>query len=340
MQTILLYGGSTAGKTTQASAFAEYQFRMLGVPVLYIGSDSGWASAGDAVLSGAMIPYNLASAKTVLFTLRRLARGQWPSDLKRVSGQTVNMRQVVGEWITDGFSLGTNDVMKPIEQLFPVGPKGYRIGGIIIEGLTRNAQLLAGTLTNEMQQDTGQPLVSKFKIKSDGTVVQGPALVTSPDQDDEESYAMNSQGTYSAVQQWTIEYVNRFKGHPHCPRLLVTAHQGEGKNQGLRCLGPVIMGNALVGDAPGWFDSYFHCEPIPVGSFGPNSPEMRALWYQSHPDRNGSSGLMWPTKLGATPRITAWFRQNYPGGFIPASINDKGELGGGLRPFLEATGNV
>lgn len=320
MQSLMIYGPSGGpGKTTLCGQFARHQAMALRAPCLYIGSDSGWTSAADEVAEGMMIPYNLATAKTVLFTLRRLARGFWPADLR------------------DGFSIGTDTVMKRIEDLFPVGPMGYRISGICLEGLTRNAQLMAATLVGEMQQDTGQPLVSKFRLNSDGKVMQSKADLAIDERSDEESFAMNSQGTYSAVQQWTLEYVQRFKGHPHCPRLLVTAHQGEGKSQGLRVLGPIVMGNALVGDVPGWFDSCFHVEIIPSGAFGPGSPEQRALWYRTHPDMTGSSGLMWPAKLGTSPRVTAWFRANYSNGFINSWIDDNGILQGGLAPFLAAT---
>ncbi len=322
MQTMMVYGpAGGGGKTTICGQFARHQALALKAPCLYIGSDSGWTSAADEVDEGMMIPYNLATAKTVLFTLRRLARGFWPADRTK-----------------DGFSLGTDPVMKRIEELLPVGPMGYRISGIILEGLKRNAELMASTLVGEMQQDTGQPLVSKFRINSDGKVMQSKADLATDERGDEESYAMNSQGTYSFVQQATLEYIGRFKGHAHCPRLLVTSHQGEGKNQGLRVLGPVVMGNALVGDAPGWFDSCFHIETIPKDAMFQGSPEQRALWYRTHPDLSGSSGLMWPAKLGTSPRITAWFRQHYPNGFINASIDDNGILQGGLAPFLAATG--
>lgn len=321
MQTMMIYGPSGGpGKTTLCGQFARHQATTLKAPCLYIGSDSGWTSAADEVAERLMIPYNLATAKTVLFTLRRLARGFWPCDLKY------------------GFSLGTDTSMKRIEELFPVGPMGYRISGICLEGLTRNAQLMASTLVGEMQQDTGQPLVSKFRLNSDGKVMQSKADLAVDERSDEESFAMNSQGTYSAVQQWTIEYVGRFKGHPHCPRLLVTSHQGEGKSQGMRVLGPIVMGNALVGDVPGWFDSCFHVEIIPKGAMYQDSPEQRALWYRTHPDINGSTGLMWPAKLGTSPRLTAWFRQAYPHGYITASIDENGILQGGLAPFLVATG--
>ena len=143
------------------------------------------------------------------------------------------------------------------------------------------------------------------------------------------------------MQQHTLDYITRLKAHPHCPRLLVTAHQGEGKNsEGIqtRCLGPIVKGKGLVDKAPGWFSSYFHMEVMPayIAPNGQQMPEHRAMWFRFHPDRNGS-GLMWPGKLGASPRVTHEFQQRHPYGFIP-SWNIEGNIVGGIKDFLSKTG--
>jgi hypothetical protein len=342
MQTILIYGASSSGsKTTLCGEFAKYQYEKLGVPTLYCGSDSGWEQVQDEVVEpGYMLPFNLQSAVTPVWALRRITRGYWPAGMDKT-----------------GISRATDKEMVDISKLFPVGPRGYRIGGLIIEGLTRNAQLITTTLINEVDVETGEPTMSRFRLQSDGTIIkpQGKGDFAGPCRDEEESFGMNSRGTFSNVQQQTLDYVNRLKGHPYAPRIVVTAHQGEGKTSGdggsSRCLGPVIMGRAGVGECPGWFSSYFHTEALPANSLGWNNPEMRRLWFTFHPDQNGS-GLMWPGKLGGGNRLLAHFRQVYPEGYIPIGVGPDGSLmniakmpdgsiswlQGGLAPFLQATG--
>jgi hypothetical protein len=211
---------------------------------------------------------------------------------------------------------------------------------LAVEGITRINELLATTMSNELQMDTQEPLTAKFRLKNDGTMLQGK-LLEMPELHDEESFSMASRGTYKFVQEQTMDYVSRFKAHPYSPRLIMTAHQGEGKtNEGVsaRCLGPLIYGRAGVANAPGWFSSYFHIEVIPENTYGQGSPEMRALWFRFHLDTNGS-GLQWPAKLGASPRLTEAIRAQFPQGFAPVWIKD-GKLEGGIARLLHQFDSV
>jgi hypothetical protein len=150
---------------------------------------------------------------------------------------------------------------------------------------------------------------------------------------------MTSMGTYSFVQQQTLDYVNRFKNHPYASRVLFTAHAGIGKlstdtGSIARCLGPIVFGTSMVNKAPGWFSSYFHVEPIPANAMGQGSPEMRKVWFRFHADNSSQSGLMWPSKLGGPARLSEEFNRIYPGGFVPSWLQNG--LQGGLRPILQA----
>lgn len=316
MQSILIYGGSSTGKTSLVGQFAKYQFhRHRGRPTLYVGADSGWESAIDEVRAGYMIPYNLATHNNPPWALRRIANGMWPTGIDPDTGAAL-----------DPSDKGFRDIRE----------LGLQISGIAVEGITRINQLLSGTMTNDLQLSTQEPLTAQFRLRHDRTIVQGNALqfAATPD---EESYSMASRGTYKWVQEQTLDYVTRFKAHPYAPRLLMTAHQGEGKtSEGVtaRCLGPLIYGKAGVADVPGWFSTYFHVETIPEGTFGPGTPEMRALWFRHHIDRHGS-GLQWPSKLGASAKLTFQFRQHFKDGYIPAWIDADG-LKGGLIDFLSA----
>jgi hypothetical protein len=253
------------------------------------------------------LPFNLASHPNPPWALRRVSRGFWPAKVD-IEGRAIN----------------PNDFR----------PLWFPISGLSVEGITKINEILAPFITNELVVDTQDKTVSKFRLKADGNLLTGSALLA-PEADDEESYSMASRGTYSFLQQQTQDWINRFKGHPTAPRLLITAHAGEGKSEGsaARCLGPVVFGRALVDRAPSWFSSYFHCEIIPANSYyGPNTPEMRALWFQHHPDP--ATGLMWPSKLGLSARMSQYFRSQFPSGFIPAWTTQEG-LAGGLLPFLE-----
>ena len=172
MQSILIYGGSSSGKTTEAGEFAKHQAERLDAPVLYVNADNDAGSAADAVSSGALIPLDLHSAEFPLYTIRRISRGYWPHGLK------------------DGHWPNRRDFGK-IEDFFPVRSRGYRIGGIVLEGLTRFGDLLGNTLKNEMAIDQGEPIVGKFRMKSDGSVLQGKALDAPETNDEESRYGMD-----------------------------------------------------------------------------------------------------------------------------------------------------
>lgn len=315
MKSILVYGGSSTGKTTLCGQFARYQYMRYGRrPCLYVGADSGPESAADEVAEGMLIPYNLATHPDPLWALRRIADGMWPRQINPVTGAAVNPQDFVDLRVLN-----------------------LPISGLVVEGITRINENLSRSFTSDMQIQTGQPLVARFRLNGSGAILQGASLMT-PETPQEESFSLPSQGTFNFIQQQTIDYVSRLKAHPYAPRLLVTAHQGEGKtSEGIaaRCLGPMIYGRALVDKAPGWFSSYFHLETVPAHSFGQGSPEMRAIWFTHHLDRMGS-GLWWPSKLGASARITGWFRHNNPTGFVLAYIDNNYQLQGGLTPFLEA----
>jgi hypothetical protein len=311
MQSILIYGGSSSGKTTQIGLYARYQHYVTGAPVYYIGADSGWEAAADEVAMGILKPYSLSSHPNIPWALRRLTKGFWPAQIDPVTGAAVNPLD-----------------FRPMPEL------GIRCGGLAVEGITRINELLSGTLSNDWQLDTQEPLTAKFRIRGDGTLLQGKSLDLI-EAGDEESFSMASRGTYKFVQEQTLDYVNRFKAHPFAPRLLMTAHQGEGKsNEGVsaRVLGPSIFGKAGVANAPGWFSHYFHIESIPASAN--NNPDMKALWFVFHPDRAGS-GLLWPSKLGVTPRLHNYFCQQNPWGFIPSWIDQHG-LRGGIGTFLQS----
>lgn len=320
MQSLLIYGASSTGKTSQIGQFARYQFRLHGGrPVLYVGADSGWESAIDEVRDGCLIPYNLATHPNIPWALRRIAKGEWPTRIDPITGAAFD----------------------PSEKGFKdLRAMGMEISGMAVEGITRINELLSGTLTNDWQLSTQEPLTAQFRLRADGTVLQGNALQF-PAADDEENYSMASRGTYKWVQEQTLDYVNRFKSHPYAPRLIMTAHQGEGKtSEGIaaRCLGPLVFGKALVDKAPGWFSSYFHIETIPQDSWrdsnGKPNDEMRALWFRHHIDRMGS-GLQWPSKLGASPLLTQQFRNHFKDGFMYSWLDNSG-LKGGIAEFLAA----
>ena len=323
MQTLLVFGATGTGKTVIAGEFALYQAFKHNAPCLYCGADSGWDSAGDKVAMGVMEPYNLASHPNALWALRRIARGMWPREIDP-NGRAVNPSDFVD-----------------IRQHPKLAKTG--ISGLIIEGLSRNAELMSTQLVNDMEGiKTGEPLVSQFRIDGKGktTTPQGDKNVfLSQELEDEEMFALPSRGTYNFLQSQTSAYVNAMKGHPHAPRILFTAHQTEGKSsEGPgRVLGPLIFGRAGVDRAPGWFGSYFHAQTFPRDSFGQGSPEVKALWYEWHADQ--SLGLPWPSKFGVPANVITQFRREFPYGFVPSWINPDGSMVGGISVILRALDN-
>jgi hypothetical protein len=209
------------------------------------------------------------------------------------------------------------------------------LGGIVVEGLSRIASLLAQSATNEMGKSTGEPLSAHFRIGKGGSFVEDPKLLSATPLDDEETFSMASRGTYKFVQSQTEDYVNRLKGHPFAPRVLVTAHQREGKTgesaNGSRALGPMIYGSSGVDLTTGWFGNAFHLTPLPPNNQFPVG--TRGLWFAPHYDQD--TRLNWPAKLGIPSSLFPQFLSSFPYGFIPCVMDAQGNIQGGLSPVLQ-----
>jgi len=81
---ILCYGCSGVGKSTQARYIAEYIHRTTGKKTRLIALDRGslWAPCQDLVDEGIVIPleFPTASEFNPMATMRKLRRGEWPEN--------------------------------------------------------------------------------------------------------------------------------------------------------------------------------------------------------------------------------------------------------------------
>ena len=80
---LMCYGASDAGKSTQARYIAEFVHRVYGKKTRLIALDRGslWAPAQDLVDEGIVIPLEFPTSYEFnpMAIMRKLRRGEWPS---------------------------------------------------------------------------------------------------------------------------------------------------------------------------------------------------------------------------------------------------------------------
>lgn len=80
-ESLLIYGVSGAGKTTQIAELAKWVYRKTGKKTRLVScSGGGWTSILPAIQAGIVIPTYIRSREFPVETLDKMTKGWWPSD--------------------------------------------------------------------------------------------------------------------------------------------------------------------------------------------------------------------------------------------------------------------
>jgi hypothetical protein len=218
IESILVYGVSGAGKTTQAQELAKYVYRTMGKKVrLASMSGGGWTSVQPAVDAGILVPTYLRGRKFPVETLNRVTLGWWPSDV--------------------------DDPESPL--LAPDKQPDYKdIGGIVFDGITEGADWL-------MSYIVGSEAAGKFKTSTQNLAASfkdGETAFGTPGlshygtvQQRIEDFVTNSKGLSGWYTMWTALEL-----------------KATDDNSRLPLYGPDVCGKAKTAKAPAWFDNTLH----------------------------------------------------------------------------------
>jgi hypothetical protein len=302
-RTILNYGVTGTFKTSQAAQFARWCHANYGGVVLMITTDSGFAPVLEEVQAGIVKPWKVSSCKHPIAVIKRVSKGFWTKELDVTTG------------------IGNQ------EKLYEISAQEWEgISGIIVEGLEWNAKLYMTDSTRK-GRSLGEPL-------------QGADLKDTQ-KELGEVYLMGSRGTFRGAQEFTLDYIDRFKVLP-CPWVMFTSHEDKGEDDnGRSCYGPATIGKALTHTISGAFECTLHSVKnsytATVGTKG-NERKVQKLsgrmYYIEHPDAV-SKTLSWPAKLSVPMKIQAQVERRWPDGYVPLLMDEDGNPTSGIADLLD-----
>ncbi len=295
---ILCYGRSDTGKSTQARYIAEYLWRTQKKKTRYIALDRGslWSPCQDLVDEGIVIPleFQTASEYNPMAVMRKIRRGEWPRDGR------INMPTRVN-------GPGGKVQYKPNTEWLPWGEKETaEIGGIVVDSIT--------SFATSFMSDAKQ---KNIRIGSTG----GGEVR----EEEGEQTGTNTQTHYGDAHLEVLDMMNAIQALPieiaYFTALEDTGTDDSGGSKRV-ILGPATVGKAIVGVIPQRVQNNFHLTADGVGA----AKKVKA-WYSAHPSDIPS--LQWPSKVGLLPSELPEFWKTFKDGFIPLSLEK------GIAEFLE-----
>lgn len=315
-QTMLLYGATDTGKTTQLGRIARYLWETRGWRGRLVTGDSGWAPIADLIATpenpeAPIDAFDLASTPKVLETLAGISQGFWPTRKG------------------DGYSL------------YKTRPEAWsQIRYYLLEGWSAFADLIMAQMVRERR-----------KIAED---VVNPYELSLPIIDPEDSKAKVQElfkvqagapgrAHYKHVHDLLkVTLLPPFKALP-VEYVIFTGHEAKGEdelNKNYVTLGPASVGKAIVGRTTECFGHAFHMDKELTPTKDGFSTEHRA-YFTTHPEPMVNKAL-WPAKVSLSLEVSDKLRQVYPKGFIPMAKDSSGAWHGmeDYIKFLETRGVV
>lgn len=149
-ESILVYGVSGAGKTTQVQELAKYVHRTEGKVVrLASCSGGGWTSIQPAINTGIVVPTYLRGRKFPIETMHRISLGWWPEHV--------------------------DDPESPLQP--PEKQKDFKdIGGLAVDSITEGCEWMMSYMTNEEAAGSFKISSQPMKFKDGATSFGSPSM--------------------------------------------------------------------------------------------------------------------------------------------------------------------
>ena len=298
---MLLYGASDAGKSTQARYVAEYLHRTTGKKTRLIALDRGslWAPCQDLVDEGIVIPLEFPTSfeYNPMAIMRKLRRGEWPKD------------GIIEKPTRDEIKIGTKTEFryKTNTNWQSWGAKeSDEIGAIVVDSLT--------TFATAYMSDTKQK-----------NIRAGEDANSAPRIEENEQMGTNTRGHYGDCHTEILDALQAFQSLP-VQIAMFTALEGMGADDDtgvkVSVLGPETVGKAIVGKLPTRVN---HC--LHLVAEGAGAKKLVKAWYCKHD--SSLHNTPWPAKVTMPPARLQEFWKRYPLGFIPLTLEN------GIGEFLE-----
>jgi len=299
---LMCYGASDSGKSTQARYIAEFIHRTTGKKTRLIALDRGslWSPCQDLVDAGIVIPLEFPTSYEFnpFAIMRKLRRGDWPENGIVNRPDTIETKDAKGNVTKIEYKTNT-------KWLPWAAKETEEIGAIIVDSLTTYATAFMSDVKQKNQR-TGEP---------------GSA----PRLEEGEQMGTNTQSHYGDAHTEILDSVQSFQALP-VQITMFTALEGLGADDdtGVKrpALGPETVGKAINGKLPSRVNHCFHLVAEGVGA-----KKIVKAWYSKHD--SDIPKLQWPAKVTLPPTELREFWAKWPNGYIPLSL-DKG-----IGEFLE-----
>lgn len=295
---VMAYGPSGAGKTTQFRYFAKYVHDVYGLRSRFICTDGGslWECVQDYIDEGfvdaLLVPANPQYNPYAI--MRKLGRGLWPK------GGVINLPTEVKVGAEVKYKSNTEWLAYPTDD---------SIGLIGTDSLTG--------YSSSFMFDAGVKNIRRGGEASNGV------------RDEEgEQYGSNTQGHYMDCQSEIKNYINSIVALP-CPFSYFTALEDGGTENttGVKrpVYGPQIAGSAATGELPKLVTNCFHLVAEGIGA-----GRVVKAFYEEHEDPTLPPKMKWKAKASSIlPEQRLDFVKQFPAGNIQLSLTK------GIREFLE-----
>jgi len=297
---IMCYGASDSGKSTQARYIAEFIHRVHGKKTRLIALDRGslWSPSQDLVDSGIIVPLEFPTSHEFnpFAIMRKLRRGEWPVDGK-INRPTAKVANGVTQYIS-------NTQWRPWSA-----EDEAEIGAIVIDSLSSYATAFMSDVKQKNQR-SGDPAAA-------------------PRLEDGEQMGTNTMNHYADCHTEILDLLQSFQSLPvHITMFTALEGKGEDDDSGIKrtALGPETIGKAINGKLPSRVNHCFHLQ-----AEGAGKGKVIKAWYNRHP--SDIPKVDWPAKVSFPPAELRRMWDKWPNGYLPLSI-DKG-----LGEFLEFLNN-
>ena len=296
---LMAYGSSGVGKTTQFRYLARYVHEKLGMRSRFICTDGGslWECVQDYIDAGFVDALLVPSSPQYnpYAVMRKLGKGMWPK------GSVINLPTAVRSGSEVKYQ--TNTVWEPWGE-----EQTKTIGLIGTDSLTG--------YSSAYMYDAAVKNIRRGSEAGGGV------------RDEEgEQYGSNTQSHYGDAQNEVKNYINSIVALP-APYAYFTALEDGGTENTtgskVSVFGPQIAGSAATGELPKLVTNCFHIVADGVG-------EKRVVraFYEEHPDPTLPPGKKWKAKASSIlPEQRLEFVRKYPDGAIRLTLEN------GLREFL------
>jgi len=307
--TMLLYGDSGTGKTSQIGEIAKWVYARTGRITRLISADSGWDPLMDLIITptnptGIIEAWNIAYVTSPLPVLIKLSEGYWPS-------------------IEDGPG-GLGLVLKTptFKGRNILAADGREVGMYANEGLSTWSDLIIMSHIRK-QTKIGQDVVGSF---SDVVMVEKAGKT----REETISFAKAAPSHFGQVQDFMLlDLVPRFSALA-VDYVMWTGHEAKGDDEvsGIKgsILGPATCGKAAVGRTARKFGDTFHMTTVSVpvpATMANGKPTFRVeyrAYYEPHAD-DVLTRMQWPAKISLSLNRVEEIHKKFPGGYIPLGVS-------------------